>query len=297
MSAIAETIAKYGLLGVAAAFVPAFVHGAMAGGTGLSSHPVTATIQIIAYMAIVAYWTRQNVVDGLLAGLGLVSGLVVISQVRDLVMQGLVFGLGTVVHAIVDYVIAGFLFGLAYGILLGLTPASLLAGVAGFVFGILIMLLVRVGNLLIDALELGISALFKSLSMGYAALVAPLVGGIFVGIPLGVMVLVLGFALAMALGFVIGLAIAAVILLGSLFFLMPVALMSIILYTGLLTAAVVIFKTFRRSTDIMELLLDLAAIFIFKFLGPALYAAGYAGLLTRYKARSLYFIALGALGS
>jgi hypothetical protein len=297
MSAIAETIAKYGALGVAAAFVPAFVHGAMAGAVGLSSHPVSATIQLIAYMAIVAYWTRQNVVDGLLAGLGLVSGIVVISQVRDLVMQGLVFGLGAIIHAIVDYIIAGFLFGLATGLLLGLSPVSLLASVAGFIIGAVIMLLVRVGNLLIDALELGISALFKSLTMGYAALVAPFIGGIFVGIPLGVMLLVFGFALAMALGFAIGLAIAAIILLGSLFFLMPVALMSLILYMGFLTAAIVIFKTFRRSTDVMELVLDLAAIFIFRFLGPALYAAGYAGLLTRYKARSLYLIALGALGS
>jgi hypothetical protein len=297
MSAIAETIAKYGILGVAAAFVPAFVHGAMAGAVGLSSHPATATIQIIAYMAIVAYWARQNVVDGLLAGLGLVSGIVVISQVRDLVMQGLVFGLGAFIHAIVDYIIAGFFFGLAYGFMLGITPASLLAGVAGFIFGVLIMLLVRVGNLLIDGLELGISALFKGLSMGYAALVAPFIGGIFIGIPLGVMLLVFGFALAMALGFAIGLAVAALILLGSLFFLMPIALMSMILYMGFFTAAVVIFKTIRRSTDVVELLLDLAAIFLFRFLGPALYAAGYAGLLTRYKARSLYLIALGALGS
>ena len=297
MSAIAETIAKYGVLGVAAAFVPAFVHGAMAGAVGLSSHPATATIQIIAYMAIVAYWARQNVVDGLLAGLGLVSGIVVISQVRDLVWQGMAFGLSSIIYAIIDYIIAGFFTGLAYGFILGITPVSLLASVAGFIMGVVIMLLVRVGNLLIDALELGISALFKSLSMGYAALVAPFVGGIFVGLPLGVMLLVLGFALAMALGFAIGLTIAALILLGSVFFLMPVAIMSLILYTSLLVAAIVIFKTVRKSTDIMELLLDLAAIFIFRFLGPALYAAGYAGLVTRYKARSLYLIALGALGS
>jgi hypothetical protein len=47
----------------------------------------------------------------------------------------------------------------------------------------------------------------------------------------------------------------------------------------------------------MEILLDLAVIFIFRFIGPALYAAGYAGLVTRYKARSLYLIALGAIGS
>jgi hypothetical protein len=83
----------------------------------------------------------------------------------------------------------------------------------------------------------------------------------------------------------------------SLFFLMPLTIISITLYTGFLTTAIVIFKTFRKSTDVVELLLDLAAIFIFKFLGPALYAAGYAGLLTRFKARSLYLIALGALGS
>jgi hypothetical protein len=127
--------------------------------------------------------------------------------------------------------------------------------------------------------------------------VAPYVGGIFVGIPMGVMLLIFGFALAMAVGFAIGLALAALFFMASLFFMMPLTILSIMLYLGLLTASIVIFKTFRKSTDVMELLLDLAAVFIFRFLGPALYAAGYAGLVTRYKARSLYLIALGALGS
>ncbi len=294
---IAGTIAKYGALGVAAAFVPAFVHGAMAGATGLSSHPVTVTIQIIAYMAIVAYWTRNNVVDGLLAGLGLVSGVVLISQVRDLAILGLLHGIGTVFYAVIDYMIVGFLMGIAYGFLLGITPTALLAGVAGFLFGILIMLLIRVGNLLMGALELGISALFKNIPMGYAALVAPYVGGIFVGIPLGVMLLIFGFALAMALGFAVGLAIAALFIMASLFFLIPFALLSIMLYLGFLVAALVIFKTFTRNWDVMGVVLDLAAIFLFRFLGPALYAAGYAGLVTRHKVTALYFIALGALGS
>jgi hypothetical protein len=297
MSAIAGTIAKYGVLGVAAAFVPAFVHGAMAGAVGLSSHPAVATIQVIAYMAIVAYWARQNVIDGLLAGVGLVSGVVVVSQVRDLALQGMLYGIGSVVHAIIDYITRGFLIGLAYGFIIGITPAALLTGVVGFLFGVVIMILVRVGNLLIDALELGISALFKSLSIGYAALVAPFVGGIFVGIPLGLMMLVLGFATAMAIGFVIGMIIAILILMASLFFLIPLTILSIILYIGFLVLATVLFRTVRKSADIMEVLLDLAVLFIFRFIAPALYAAGYAGLVTRFKARSLYLIALGALGS
>jgi hypothetical protein len=288
VSAIAETIGKYGVLGVAAAFVPAFVHGTMAGAVGLSGHQAVAVIQIIAYMAIVAYWTRNNVMDGLLAGLGIVSGIVVISQVRDLAIQGLLYGIGSVIHAVVDYIIVGFLMGIAYGFL---------AGLAGFLFGAVVMLLIRVGNLLMGALELGISALFKNLNLGYAALVAPYVGGIFVGIPLGAMLLVIGFALAMALGFALGLALAALIIMASLFFLIPMAILSIILYIGLLVAALIIFKTFTRNWDIAGVVLDLAAIFLFKFLGPALYAAGYAGLVTRHKATALYFIALGALGS
>ncbi len=294
---IAGTIGKYGALGIAAAFVPAFVHGAMAGAVGLSGHQAVATIQIIAYMAIVAYWTRNNVVDGALAGLGLVSGIVVISQVRDLALLGLLYGIGTVIHAVVDYIIVGFLMGIAYGFLLGISPTALLAGVAGFLFGAVIMLLIRVGNLLMGALELGISALFKNLSLGYAALVAPYLGGIFVGIPLGVMLLIFGFALAMALGFALGLALAALILMASLFFLIPMAILSVILYIGLLVAALVIFKTFTRNWDVAGVVLDLAAILLFRFLGPALYAAGYAGLLTRHKVTALYFIALGALGS
>jgi hypothetical protein len=293
MSAIVETIGKYGVLGLAAAFVPAFVHGAMAGAVGLSGNPAIATIQIIAYMAIVAYWARHNVVDGLLAGLGLGAGVVVVSQVHDLAVQGVLYGIGTLIYAIVDYIIAGFIMGLVYGFMMGISPTAILAGLAGFLFGALIMLLVRVGNLLTDALELGISALFKSLSLGYASLLAPFIGGIFVGVPLGAMLLVFGFALAFGLGFALGLALAALFFMFGLVW----AFIGLILNLGLFVAALVIFKTFSKSRDVIEILLDLAAIFIFKFIGPALYAAGYAGLVTRYKARSLYLIALGALGA
>ncbi len=295
---IAGTIAKYGALGVAAAFVPAFVHGAMAGATGLSNHPVAATIQVISYMAIVIYWAvRYGPADGLMAGLGLVAGVVAVSQVRDLALQGLLYGIGSVIYAIIDYIILGFLFGVAYGFILGITPVALLAGVAGFLFGLLIMLLTRVGNLLMGALELAISALFKNIPMGYAALVAPYVGGIFIGIPLGVMLLVFGFALAMAIGFALGLALAALFTMASLFFLLPLTFLSMFLYLGFLVMAIVLFKTFTRSWDIMGVVLDLVALLLFRFLGPALYAAGYAGLVTRHKVTSLYFIALGALGS
>ena len=297
MSAIVETIGKYGALGILAAFAPAFVHGAMAGAVGLSNHPAVATIQVIAYMAIVVYWARRNVVDGLLAGLGLVSGIVLINQVRDLVLQGLLYGIGALIHAIFNYIVAGFLIGIAYGFILGISPTALLASIAGFLFGGLIMLLLRLGNLLIEALELGISALFKGMNMGYAALLAPFVGGIFVGIPLGVMILVFGFVLAMALGFALGLALAVLILMASLFFLMPMTILSIILYLGFFTASIVIFKTFRKSRDVIEILLDLIIIFMFRFIGPAIYAAGYAGLVTRYRVTALYLIAMGALGS
>jgi hypothetical protein len=155
------------------------------------------------------------------------------------------------------------------------------------------MLLVRVGNLLTEALELGVSALFKSLSLGYAALVAPFVGGILVGIPLGATLLVIGFALAMGLGFTIGLALASLLFMFGFVW----AFIGLIIELGLFVAALVIFKTFTKSRDVIEILLDLAAVFIFKFVGPALYAAGYAGLVTRRRATALYLIALGALGS
>jgi hypothetical protein len=293
VSTIAETIGKYGVLGLLAAFVPAFVHGAMAGAVGLSGNMAIATIQIIAYMAIVAYWTRHNVVDGLLAGLGLGAGVVVISQVRDLAVQGIAYGFGTMIQTIIDYVINGFVMGIVYGFMIGISPTAILAGIAGFLFGALIMILVRVGNLLTEALELGITALFKNISIGYASLIAPFIGGIFIGVPLGVMALVFGFALAFGLGFALGLALA------SLFFMFGLvwAFLGLILNLGLFVAALVIFKTFTKSRDVIEIMVDLAAVFIFKFIGPALYAAGYAGLVTRHRVTSLYFIALGALGS
>jgi hypothetical protein len=293
MSAIAETVAKYGILGVMAAYVPAFVHGAMAGAVGLSGNPAIATIQVIAYMAIVAYWTRNNVVDGLMAGLGLVSGVVLISQVRDLAIQGILYGIGSLIYAIIDYIIAGFLMGVVYGFLIGISPTAILGGLVGFLFGALIMLLIRVGNLLTEALEIGISALFKSLNIGYAALVAPFIGGIFVGIPLGVMLLVFGFALAMALGFTLGLALAAMFFMFGLVW----AFIGFIFNIGLFVAGLVIFKTFTKSRDVIEIMLDMAVVFLFRFIAPALYAAGYAGLVTRRKATALYLITLGALGS
>jgi hypothetical protein len=293
MSAIAETIGKYGFLGLAAAFVPAFVHGAMAGAVGLSGNPAIATIQVIAYMAIVAYWAKHNVVDGIMAGLGLVAGVVAISQVRDLAIHGIAYGLGTVINAIVDYIIVGFMMGVGYGFVMGIAPTSILGALAGFLFGSLVMLLVRLGNLLTGALELAVSALFKELSIGYAALVAPFVGGIFIGVPLGAMLLVFGFALAMGLGFAVGLALASLFTMFGFVW----TFIGLILYLGLMVAGLVIFKTFSKSTDVIEILLDLAIVFIFKFIGPALYAAGYAGLVTRHRVRALYFIALGALGS
>jgi len=196
-------------------------------------------------------------------------------------------------HAIIDYIIAGFLMGLGYGFLMGISPTAILAGLGGFLFGALIMLLVRVGNLLTEALELGVTALFKNLSLGYAALVAPFVGGILVGIPLGATLLVIGFALAMGLGFTIGLALASLLFMFGFVW----AFIGLIIELGLFVAALVIFKTFTKSRDVIEILLDLAAVFIFKFVGPALYAAGYAGLVTRRRATALYLIALGALGS
>jgi hypothetical protein len=293
MSAIVETIGKYGILGVAAAFVPAFVHGAMAGAVGLSGNPAIATIQIIAYMAIVTHWARNNVVDGLLAGVGLAAGVIAVSQVHDLAVQGVLYGLGVMMNTIIDYIITGFLMGLAYGFLMGISPTAILAGLAGFLFGALIMILVRVGNLLTEALELAVSALYKSLSIGYAALLAPFIGGIFIGVPIGAMVLVFGFALAMGLGFALGLALASLLFM----FGYVLAFIGLILDLGLFVAALVIFKTFTKSRDVIEILVDLAVVFIFKFIGPALYAAGYAGLVTRRKATALYLIALGALGS
>ncbi len=74
------------------------------------------------------------------------------------------------------------------------------------------------------------------------------------------------------------------------------AFIGLILDLGLFVAALVIFKTFTKSRDVIEIFLDLAVVFIFRFIGPALYAAGYAGLVTRRKATALYLIALGALG-
>jgi hypothetical protein len=183
--------------------------------------------------------------------------------------------------------------GVGYGFVMGIAPTSILGALAGFLFGSLVMLLVRLGNLLTGALELAVSALFKELSIGYAALVAPFVGGIFIGVPLGAMLLVFGFALAMGLGFAVGLALASLFTMFGFVW----TFIGLILYLGLMVAGLVIFKTFSKSTDVIEILLDLAAVFIFKFIGPALYAAGYAGLVTRHRVRALYFIALGALGS
>ena len=293
MSEIIGTIGKYGLLGVLAAFVPAFVHGAMAGAIGLSDHPVIAMIQLLSYIAIVAYWGRHNVVDGLIAGVGIASGIYVFGIVTDLALDGMRWAFNMFVGLVLDYVIRGFLLGVAIGFFGGLAPSPI--PLFGFAIGALIMLLVRAGGLISDALDLAISSLMKGINVGYAAILAPYLGGIVIGVPLSLALLVVGFGIALGIGIALGLALAAMLL--GLFVVFTWGLVSLLLYLGLMIAALVIFKTFTRSRDLIEVVLDFGALSVFNFIGPALYAAGYAALVTRYKSTAVYYIALGALGA
>jgi len=290
MAEIVGTIGKYGLLVTLAAFTPPFVHGAMAGALGLSEHPVIVAIQVIAFMAIVAHWTREGgAAYGLMAGLGIASGVYLAGFVRDLALEGLKYAF-SFYSLLPDYILRGFVIGVVSGFAAGVTPAGILVSVLGFIIGAVVMLLIRAASLLAEALDLAVGALARSISLPYLSIIAPYLGGLAIGIPLSLGLLAVAFALAFGVGFAVGLALSSLFVITAIW-----AFASLILYNGLLAAGLIIFKTFTKSRDVIEILLDMAALFVFKFLGPALYSAGYAALTTRRKSTALYLVGLGAI--
>lgn len=299
MSEVASQVlplAKYGIFILLAVIPPfdAFVFGAMSMSVGISDKPYLAIIQGIAATAIVYIIAKENFVSGIAAAFGIISGAAIsLLNVTDIFLQGFGQFFGTVITSLIDMTFKGLLLGIAAGVALALSPLSLVSILAGFIFGLLVQIIMRALDLLEFALEIVTHAIFKAMPLGIMALIAPYYGGIVIAIPLAFGVVTFLTLVAMAMGIAIGIAIVAIALSWTVVFTIT-GFISILLYIAGISLAALL-KPVKSS--LMAPLIDTLVLVIFPYLGPALYSAGYAGLLTRKRALSLYLIGLGLFGA
>jgi hypothetical protein len=136
-----------------------------------------------------------------------------------------------------------------------------------------------------EGLEVAMNSLIKELNPGLTAILAPYLGGIFIGIPLSIFLAVFLFLVAFTIGAYAAMALAGIVLAAGL-----------TAYSAGEVFSMLLFKP-ASVFDISDIVLDAAAVIIFPVVAPALYAAGYAGLLSRrHRVTSLYLIALGVIG-
>lgn len=288
-------LAKYGIYILLAAIAPldAFVFGAMAMSLGISDKPYLAIIQGIAVTAIVYLLARENFSRGIAAALGAIGGTVIALNVNDIFLQAFGQFFGTVVTSLTNMVFRGLFLGIAAGVAIALSPHALLSIIAAFILGLLVQVVMRAMDLLESALEIITHALFKHLPIGVMALLAPYYGGIVIALPLAFAVVIFLTLVAIALGIAIGIAIVAIALSWTVVFTI-LGFVSLILFNAGLALAALL-KPVKSS--LMSPLIDTLVLLIFPYLGPALYTAGYAGLLTRKRALGLYLIGLGLFGA
>jgi len=295
---IGATIAKYGALAVAAALVPPFVFGAMAVALGVSDNLVAQIIQGFAAMAIILYFVEHGgIKSGIMAALGLGAGIVAASLVKDMGLAALATAFGWIPQTILNYIFNGLLVGLALGFFITLSVFfTFLTPFIGGLLAFILLAIMRIGDLVIDALEGGVAAVAKYLSEGYKALLAPYLGALFVAIPISVMLLMVGFVLAVIVGIAVGIMIAGLIYTFiTLGFFSTFAVLSLV---GFALGVLVVFFLRPFKMDAVGLLVDFMALIIAPFLVPALYTAGYGLLLSRLTVRrGLYLIGLAVLFS
>jgi len=297
---IGATIAKYGVLAVAAALVPPFVYGAMAMALGVSDNLLAQLIQGLTAMALIIYFTEHGgVKNGIMAALGLGAGIVTASVVKDMGFSALATAFGWIPQTILNYIINGFLLGLGVGFFITLsTVLAFLTPLIGALLTGLLIVALRLSGLIMEALEGGVSALIKYLSEGYKALLAPYMGTLFVAIPISVTLIMVGYLVAMTVGIVVGIIIAGLIYTFiTLGFFSTTAVLSI---AGFAFGALIIFflRPFGLRGDAMDIVFDFFALLIAPYLAPALYTAGYGLLLSRLTVRhGLYLIGLAVLFS
>lgn len=296
---IGATIAKYGVLAVAAALVPPFVFGAMAMALGVSNNLLAQLIQGFTAMAIILYFTEHGgVKNGIMAALGLGAGIVTASVVKDMGFSALATALGWIPQTILNYIVNGFLLGLGVGFFITLSAIlSFLTPLIGAFLSLILLAVMRVADLVMDGLEGGVAALIKYLNEGYKALLAPYLGALFVAIPISVVLLMVGYLVALVVGIIVGIIIAGLIYTFiTLGFFSTFAVLSL---AGFAFGVLVVFFILRPlKVEGAGILVDFVALMIAPYLVPAIYTAGYGLLLSRFTVRQgLYLIGLAVLFS
>lgn len=297
MSAASQVLplAKYGAFILLAVIPPfdAFVFGAMSMALFQSDKQYLAIIQGLAATAIVYIIAKENFVRGIAAAFGIISGAAISLNVTDIFLQGFGQFFGTVITSLIDMIYKGLLLGIVAGVAIALSPISLLSIIASFILGLLVLIVMRALDLLESALEIVTNAIFKAMPLGIMALIAPYYAGIVIAIPLAFGVVTFLTLVAIAIGIAIGIAIVAIALAWTVVFTITGFISMLLYIAGLALAALL--RPVKSS--LMAPLIDTLVLIIFPYIGAALYSAGYAGLLTRKRALSLYLIGLGLFGA
>ncbi|MBD6956103.1 MAG: hypothetical protein F9Y92_05635 [Thermoplasmatales archaeon] len=290
---VSLTLGKYGILAVAAVFpvVEAAVFGAMAVAVPAGNNIIAETIRALAAVAIVVAIGREyGPYHAIAAGIGLAGGWVASETVQDAFMAGFSQFISQWVNVAVQFALKGFLLGVAAGVGIAVSPIALLSPVIGFLLGLIAILATRAVGLLESALDGVVHAIFKGLPLGVKGLVAPYFGGISIGMIFLFTIAWFTFIVGAALGVAVGIAIVAVALGWTVVF----TLIGFIAFIGYIAGLVLANLLAHTRIDYMPFI-DAILLVLFPWLGPALYTAGYAALLTRRKSMGLYLISLGVL--
>jgi hypothetical protein len=287
------SLAKYGILAVAAVFpvIEAAVFGAMAVAVPAGNNIIAETIRALAAVAIVVAIGREyGPYHAIAAGIGLAGGWVASETVQDAFMAGFSQFISQWVNIAVEFALRGFLIGVAAGVGIAVSPIALLSPVIGFLLGLIAILATRAVGLLESALDGVVNAIFKGLPLGVKGLLAPYFGGISIGMIFLFTIAWFTFIVGAALGVAVGIAIVALALGWTVVF----TLIGFIAFIGYIAGLTLANLLAHSRIDYMPFL-DVILLVLFPWLGPALYTAGYATILTRRKSMGLYLISLGVL--
>lgn len=278
-------LSRFGIFAILAFFVEPYVFGAMSVYLGIPG----GIWQIPAYIAlgaIVLYFSRHNIYDGILAALGIATGVVIYDIIGMTVVEyisqftsqlsGL---LGIAINFFIMGLGLGFISGLVFGIggvlAAGVTVVAALATVA----------IIRGGDLVRTAVEGATFGFTKNVPRGYLALTAPFFGLVVVFLPIFVILIMLVAVLAFVFGIIIGAALSGALFgMGTI-----VAALVAVIYFGLIT----FLKPHGKS--VLDNLIDLLALGFWSATGlhQLLWIVGYAMLLSRFTLREgLYLIGL-----
>lgn len=278
-------LTRFGIFAVLAFLIEPYVFGAMAAYLGIPGG-IWALPATIALAAIVLYFARHNIYDGMFAALGIATGVITYDIIGLSVVEFL-SQYTSQLYGLLQLAFQFFTFGLAVGFIAGLAfgfGGAFMAGLAA-VLGILTVAVIRGGDLVRIAIEGATFGFTKNVPRGYLALTAPFYGLVVVFLPLFFILTILVSIFAMFFGLLIGAAFAGFLLGHGLL----VSILAAVVFFGIVT--------FMRphGKSIIDTGLDLLALMVWNFTGftQLLWIAGYAMLLSRFTLREgLYIIGI-----